>query len=526
VTGVVLAGPPVAALNLWLGGIGERRDQSRIEDSARRAISLAEGLIMRTQGVLGDLAARGIDSCSPADMDALRHATFEATPVKELSIVAPNGQTVCTDIGNQAETRHVLSAEPLAAGSATLLEVIELADRSGTWVRMRRPGAGGANGIAALIPADLFLPHSAIQAGPIDLYVRLTTRRDALIAEAGQQLPQSSETRLAASVVSERYALRAAVSASRQSLLSSSQEDLRSFGIIASGVLAILILALAALLPRRGHANPIADIERALEAGEFIPYYQPIVDIRSGRLRGAEVLVRWRKPDGTLLLPASFIPLAESSGLIVEMTRGLMRRVSEDMGPIAGPRRHLKIGFNLAARHFANEQIVDDLRHIFKKSAIRMSQIVLEVTERQPLQNLTETRRVVAALQGLGVRIAIDDVGSGHSGLSYVLKLGVDIIKIDKMFIDSVGVDRHSNTIIEMLIDLAQNMRMDVVAEGVESFEQVVQLRELGIRAAQGYVFAPPLPSAAFKQLVAAIDPVKRNHRAATESAEPRDNAA
>src|SRR5690606_2892233 len=97
----------------------------------------------------------------------------------------------------------------------------------------------------------------------------------------------------------------------------------------------------------------------------------------------------------------------------------------------------------------------------------------------------------------------------GHSGLSYMLKLGVDIIKIDKMFIDAIGTDNHSNTIIGTLIDLAQNMRMEVVAEGVESFEQVVQLRDLGVRAAQGYVFAPPLPASAFLQLVETIDPLK-----------------
>jgi sensor c-di-GMP phosphodiesterase-like protein len=147
------------------------------------------------------------------------------------------------------------------------------------------------------------------------------------------------------------------------------------------------------------------------------------------------------------------------------------------------------------------------VRTIFQKSKIRLSQVVLEVTERQPLENLTETRRVVAALQGLGVRVAIDDVGTGHGGLSYMLKLGVDIIKIDKMFIDALGTDLNSNTIIETLIDLAQNMRMEIIAEGVESFEQVVHLRDLGVRSAQGFVFAPPLPASAFLQLVDAIDP-------------------
>src|SRR5262249_12444956 len=134
----------------------------------------------------------------------------------------------------------------------------------------------------------------------------------------------------------------------------------------------------------------------------------------------------------------------------------------------------------------------------FENSRVRFDQIVLEVTERQPLESLTGTRRIIAALQDIGVKIAIDDVGTGHSGLSYMLKLGVDIIKIDKMFIDAVGTDRNSAKIIETLIDLAHNMRMEVVAEGVETFEQVVFLRELGIRSAQGYVFSPPLPATSF----------------------------
>lgn len=219
--------------------------------------------------------------------------------------------------------------------------------------------------------------------------------------------------------------------------------------------------------------------------------------------------MRWRKPDGSVASPATFIPLAESSGLIVEMTRALMRRVCREVGPALGRRPHLSLGINLTARHFADEEIVRDMREIFSGSPLSLRQIVLEVTERQPLENLTETRRVAAALQGLGVRIAIDDVGTGHSGLSYMLKLGADVIKIDKLFVDALGADRHSNTIIETLLDMARSMRMEVIAEGVERFEQVVHLRELGIRQAQGFVFAPPLPASAFLQLVDALDPIK-----------------
>jgi sensor c-di-GMP phosphodiesterase-like protein len=504
---VVLAGPPVAALNIWLNGLVERQGREELDLAARRHIALSEARISRAVTTLEDLAARGVDSCRVANVDALRQTTFGAIPVKELSIVAPDGRTLCTDVGNQPEQRKVVSSEPLSAGSRIMLELVRFGGPE-QWIRIRRPATGAGNGIAALIPATLFVPQVSPAGGPLSFHARMLTAGGTLIADAGETPPGlSRDDSITTDLSSGRYAIRATMSASPLGL-AANQRDLRALGAIGSGILAIIIFALF-VLPRRQHDNPIAEIERALKAGEFVPYYQPIVDIRSGRLRGAEVLIRWRKPDGTIVPPASFIPLAESSGLIIEVTRALMRRVCQEAGAVLGARPHLKVGFNLTACHFANEEIVGDVRKIFKKSPLKLTQIVLEVTERQPIENLTETRRVVAALQGLGVKVAIDDVGTGHSGLSYMLKLGVDIIKIDKMFIDSLGTDRNSNTIIETLIDLAQNMRMDVIAEGVESFEQVLHLRDLGIRAAQGFVFSPPLPCAAFLQLVETIDPLK-----------------
>jgi sensor c-di-GMP phosphodiesterase-like protein len=284
---------------------------------------------------------------------------------------------------------------------------------------------------------------------------------------------------------------------------------LREIAIAMTGILLLAMVALALIFRLRQSDNPVAELERALRQGEFVPYYQPIVDITNGRLRGAEVLMRWKKSDGTVLPPAAFIPLAESSGLVVAMTRSVMNHVIQEMGLAYSMRPKLKLGFNMSAEHFSSETIVRDIRKIFERSPIRYSQIFLEVTERQPLENLNRTRRVIATLQDLGVRVAIDDVGAGHGGLSYILKLGADIIKIDKMFVDALGSDNHSSTIIETLVDLAESMRMDIIAEGVETFEQVVALRERGIRTAQGYVFAPPLPGSSFLKLVEAIEPRK-----------------
>ena len=530
--GVALAAPPVAGFNLWLNHLVEQQGQEELDVTAGRSIGLAEVRASQALEMLDTLAARGVNSCRPEHIEALRQATFATTPVKEHSIIAPDGRTLCSDVGSSLEARKVVSSELIAPDSDLLIEVIRVGDRPDPLVRLRRPGSGNGNGLAALIPSNLFVARVSQRRGPSTGHIRMSTRGGTTITELGTPPdPAKNEDRVTGKRGSTRYALDVTASLPRDSVLVT-QGDLRSLGAVISGLLAILILALTLMVPRRTRDNPVVELERALAAGEFIPYYQPIVDIKSGRLRGAEVLMRWRKPDGTVVSPASFIPLAESSGLIIDLTRALMQRVCQEAGPEFGRRPHLKVAFNLTARHFANEDIVEDVRRIFSKSRIRLSQVVLEVTERQPLENLTETRRVVAALQGLGVRVAIDDVGTGHSGLSYMLKLGVDIIKIDKMFIDALGTDRNSNTIIETLIDLAQNMRMDIIAEGVESFEQVVHLRELGVRAAQGYVFAPPLPGTAFLQLVEAIDPLKSaaepgSPQAAGDASEqPRFNVA
>ena len=401
--------------------------------------------------------------------------------------------------------RKLVASEPLFGADGYSIEILRL-ERGQVMVRLRRTVGAGPNGIAALVPAFLFLPQVSSQGDPFSAYAHITTANGAVIGNSGTR-PKADAAVFAANLKSEKFGFDAEISMSRSSVIAG-HTDLKWLGMFATGAIIIALGVFLALMPRRTPGNPVTEIENALQAGEFVPYYQPIVDIRSGQLRGAEVLVRWRKPDGTLVLPGSFIPLAESSGLIREMTRDLMRRVCAEAGSALGRRPALKISFNFAGQLFSDNSIVKDVRKIFSGSPIKLSQVVLEVTERDPIENFTATRQTIAAFQELGVRIAIDDVGTGHSGLSYMLKLGVDIIKIDKMFVDAIGTDRNSTTIVETLVDLAHNMRMDVVAEGVENFEQVVYLRELGVRSAQGYVFAPPLPGKAFLQLVEAIDPL------------------
>ncbi len=166
-----------------------------------------------------------------------------------------------------------------------------------------------------MIPAELFNTSVSNQGGSPVTYSKMLTRGGHVIGEVGTppDPAKDSDDRVNGLRHSSRYALDVFVSLPRDNV-ALSRGDLRAMGTVASGMLAILILMLSLMLPRRVRDNPVLELERALKTGEFIPYYQPIVDIRSGRLRGAEVLMRWRKPDGSVISPVSFIPLAESSG--------------------------------------------------------------------------------------------------------------------------------------------------------------------------------------------------------------------
>ncbi|MET0446339.1 MAG: EAL domain-containing protein [Pseudorhodoplanes sp.] len=505
--GVLLAGAPMMALDLWIDSVILRQGANDTETFAKRSVSLAEMRLGMALKGLEDLSKAGVDDCRPEHSELMKSTGLSIPWVKQMAVLGAAGQPLCGDLDLGGAPVSVISSRSVR-NSPALLEVVQIGDRPQRMVRLRQPAGRGPNSLSALLPSEVLVARMFLQSPIRGTYGQLALDDGTLIDEAGTR-PQDSEALSALggnARFSDKFGLRVATSYPQVDH-GTTLAGLREIATSMTGIFALLLIGFALLLRRRERGGPVDELARALKAGEFVPYYQPTVDIITGKLRGAEVLMRWKKRDGSVLPPAAFIPLAESSGLIIEMTHSMMRHVIADLGEACAARPKLRLGFNMTAQHFANERIVRDLRVIFERSPIVYSQIVLEVTERQPLENLSRTRRVIAALQELGVRVAIDDVGTGHGGLSYILKLGADIIKIDKMFVDALGHDNHSSTIIETLVDLANSMRMEVIAEGVETFEQVIALRERGIRSAQGYVFAPPLPASSFLQLLNAVDP-------------------
>lgn len=514
--GLALATLPMLVVDFGLRHYIQREGQAEVQVTAKKAIARAEWRIDQALTGISALASTAVQACSDVDLGELRRAVMAITPVKELLIVGPDGAGRCAHLGLAGQS-WILSREiPTTNDPNVLLGVVRLQDKDHRGLRIRWQRQSEPLSLAAVIPADMFLPDVDMRSGPDDPGIRIILNEGTLVVGGGPASNESGagSSRLFGRAESDRYPL-VVISSIVPSRLLEQHNELRTWGSIGSLAFSVLIILFMAFAPWRNRANPVNAIVRGIEANEFVPFFQPVIDLHTGRFVGAEILIRWRKPDGTLVPPASFIPLAESSGLIIDLTRSLMESVRDQAGHAIGSRPKFKVGFNMAAVHFTDERIVRDVKEVFGNSPIRFSQIVIEVTERQPIESLTSARRVIAALQALGCKVAIDDVGSGHAGLSYILKLGVNTIKIDKMFIDAIGNERYSTAIIDTLVELGRSMRLDIVAEGVESFEQVQFLREHGIRLAQGFVFAPPLPAKSFLDLLEAVDPRAQSRRGA-----------
>jgi diguanylate cyclase (GGDEF)-like protein/PAS domain S-box-containing protein len=236
------------------------------------------------------------------------------------------------------------------------------------------------------------------------------------------------------------------------------------------------------------------DLRRALELGEFRVHYQPIVSLQSGRIAGFEALSRWQRPEG-LLSPAHFIQIAEQTGLILPMNRLLLReaclqlRAWQAEFPADPP---LTMSVNITPREFAQPDLVAQIKTILSEVEIQPSSINVEITETIAMADSQRSSLVLSELKALGVHISIDDFGTGYSSLSRLQGFPVDTLKVDRSFISKIDTDRETRKIVRIIIMLAHNLGLKVVAEGAETAKQVNLLKQLKCELVQGYFFARP----------------------------------
>lgn len=248
------------------------------------------------------------------------------------------------------------------------------------------------------------------------------------------------------------------------------------------------------------------DLRQALERKELRIYYQPIVSLDDGRICEVEALLRWQHPRLGLMLPARFIPLAEETGLIIEIGQWVLtnacRQVRKWQLHYPGE-SSLLLSVNLSALQFRHAALVEEIGKTLQKSALDPSCLTLEITESNLIHDPAGTVVILRSLKDLGIRLAIDDFGTGYSSLSYLKQFPIDVLKIDRTFVKDIERDHHDRAIARSVVALASAFNLKVVAEGIETEEQTVRLQALGCNRGQGFLYAPPQSAEAFEVLLA-----------------------
>ena len=254
-----------------------------------------------------------------------------------------------------------------------------------------------------------------------------------------------------------------------------------------------------------------ADLSRAMERGEFVAHYQPIVHLETARIVSMEALVRWEHPTRGLLPPSEFIGLAEDLGLIVPIGLAVLdqtcrqARAWDDQHALTPP---LRVSVNLSARQLQDPALVADVARTISQAGIDPGRVTLEITESILMSDTDASVATLQRLKDLGVSLALDDFGTGYSSLSYLQRFPVDVLKLDKSFVDNLGEPGEDSRLARAIIGLGKMLKLEISAEGIERPEQLARLRELGCELGQGYYFAKPLAASEMEALLVAADAI------------------
>jgi len=245
-----------------------------------------------------------------------------------------------------------------------------------------------------------------------------------------------------------------------------------------------------------------SSLRRAIEREEFVLHYQPKIDINTWQISGAEALIRWNHPENGLISPAEFIPLAEDTGLIIPIGEWALLNSLQELKQWIDSSQPLTLSSNISARQLQEPNFFPLVMSLLQEVGLDPGQLELELTESSIMTNLDSGVNILCALRNAGVCISIDDFGTGFSSLSYLKRLPIDVLKIDRSFIHDASTDPDDAALVMAIITLAHNLRLRVVAEGVETEDQLRFLHLMRCNEIQGFLFSKPLPAESFKRLL------------------------
>ena len=248
-----------------------------------------------------------------------------------------------------------------------------------------------------------------------------------------------------------------------------------------------------------------ADLQRAIDNEEFVLHYQPVIELETGEISGVEALVRWQHPDRGMVPPLDFIPIAEETGLIVPIGRWVLREACLQAVALDERFRHdppLDMAVNLSARQLQRRELVEEVAATLAETGLDPSRLVVEITESVMMQDMDLSIQRLAELKALGVQLAVDDFGTGYSSLNYIRRFPVDILKVDKSFIDEVSAGGEETVLAAAIIEIAGILNLRPVAEGIERADQLDRLLALNCELGQGFYFAKPMPIEGIDELL------------------------
>ena len=245
------------------------------------------------------------------------------------------------------------------------------------------------------------------------------------------------------------------------------------------------------------------DLRWAVERQEFEIYYQPIVSLKSGGITGAEALLRWHHPDRGLVSPVEFIPIAEETGLILPIGEWVLRTAcAQNKAWHDAGYQDLQIAINFSGRQFQHQNLPELIKRVLEETGMDAESLKVEITESIAMKNIDFSRETLSTLSNMGLQISIDDFGTGHSSLGYLKRFPIDVLKVDRSFVMNIASDPDDAALTKAIIAMAQSLKLNVIAEGVDAEDQVAFLRLQQCGEMQGYLFSPPVPAEKFTKLL------------------------